>query len=284
MGETDLERTARLVNRYARKGFRAIDGWLCQGAVDLSMSLHACQCAHGIRGSVCEIGVHHGKLFTLLYLMTAGDEKALAIDLFEQQALNIDHSGRGALKILRRNLRAHAGEIDRLVVLAGDSTKIDAARILSEAGAPIKLFSVDGGHTEEIVAHDMATAAESICPGGIIIADDCFNETWPGVAVGLARFLGRVAGSRVIPFAIGGNKVFLTTADHAAIYREHLESTSIYCEFRIASRFHGHQVLVYQFVPDAWDVFKRTLWCRFKNSAVGRRLRAWRQARRERQA
>jgi hypothetical protein len=279
-----MERIDRLLKRYARRGFRSVGGWLCQGAVDLTMSLHECQRAQGIKGAVCEIGVHHGKLFTLLYLMTGGEEKALAIDLFEQQTLNIDHSGRGALKVFRRNVQAHAGDGNRLIVLAGDSTKIDGARILSETGAAVKLFSVDGGHTEEIVSHDMTTAAESICPGGIIIADDCFNETWPGVAVGMVRFLGSDAGSKIVPFAIGGNKVFLTTADHAELYRRHLESSRIYCEFRLPSRFHGHDVLVYQFVPDAWDVCKRTVWCRFKNGALGRRLRAWRQARRERQA
>ena len=274
----------RLLKRYARRGYRLPGGWLSRGAVDLCTALHECQRARGIRGAVCEIGVHHGKLFTLLYLMAESGDKALAIDLFEQQELNVDHSGRGVLEILRRNLRKHAGGVDRLVVVAGDSAEIDGRRILSETGAPVKLFSVDGGHTEDIVAHDMATAAESICRGGIIIADDCFNETWPGVSAGMARFLGGDAGSRIIPFAVGGNKLFLTTADHAELYRRHLEGTRIYCEFRLPSRFHGHDVLVYQFVPEAWDVFKRTLWCRFKNGVLGRRLRAWRQARRERRA
>jgi hypothetical protein len=272
-----------LLKRYARRGFRSVGGWLSKGAVDICVSLHACQRAQRVTGPVCEIGVHHGKLFTLLYLMAEGGEKALAIDLFERQELNVDHSGRGSLSILHRNLRAHAGDSDRLVVLAGDSTRIDAALVLSEAGGAIKLFSVDGGHTEEIVVHDLTMAAEAIRPGGVIIADDCFNETWPGVAAGMARFLGSRSGDRVAPFAVGGNKLFLTTPDHAVLYRRHLESSPIYCEFRLPGRFHGHDVLVYQFVPDAWDVLKRTLWCRFKNSALGSRLRAWRQARRERQ-
>lgn len=274
----------RLLRRYARRGYRSVDGWLTRGAVDLTLALYRCQRERGIGGPVCEIGVHHGKLFTLLYLMTDGDDKALAVDLFEQQELNVDRSGRGVLKLLRRNLRRHAGGDDRLVVLACDSSELDGARIMSEAGAPVKLFSVDGGHTEEIVAHDMMTAAESICPGGIIIADDCFNESWPGVAAGMARFLRSQAGPAIVPFAIGGNKVFLSAASHAETYRRHLAGTGIYCEFRVSSRFHGHEVLVYQFVPEAWEVFKRVLWCRLKNMPLGRRLRAWRHARQGRRA
>jgi hypothetical protein len=49
----------------------------------------------GITGNVAEIGVHHGRLFILLYLLTSPDERALAVDLFSGQERNIGSSGHG---------------------------------------------------------------------------------------------------------------------------------------------------------------------------------------------
>ena len=49
----------------------------------------------GIDGSLAEIGLHHGKSFIALCLGLVGDQKAYGIDVFENQSLNLDHSGKG---------------------------------------------------------------------------------------------------------------------------------------------------------------------------------------------
>ena len=49
----------------------------------------------GIRGAVSEIGVHHGRLFILLHLLTEASEASVAWDLFESQNDKADGSGRG---------------------------------------------------------------------------------------------------------------------------------------------------------------------------------------------
>jgi hypothetical protein len=58
----------------------------------------------GTRGSVGEVGVHHGRLFILLYLLAEPDERAFAIDIFDEQHLNEDHSGQGDRKVFEENL------------------------------------------------------------------------------------------------------------------------------------------------------------------------------------
>jgi hypothetical protein len=82
----------------------------------------------------------------------------------------------------------------------------------------VRLFSVDGGHTEEIMLHDMRTAEQSIVDGGIVVADDIFNAEWPSVSVGALRYLD--GGGALVPFAIGFNKVYFTGASHTSTYRE----------------------------------------------------------------
>lgn len=83
-------------------------------------------------------------------------------------------------------------------------------------GGKIRLFSVDGGHTSHITQCDLETVSNSLVDGGVIILDDYFNAAWPGVSEGTNRFfiLGNKTG--IIPFAIGGNKVFFTTNENYA--------------------------------------------------------------------
>ena len=96
-----------------------------------------------------------------------------------------------------------------------------AAEVRADAG-PVRLFSVDGGHTADITASDLALAEASLCPGGIVILDDYFNEAWPGVSEGATRYLG-AGTSTLVPVAIGGNKfVFTNSKELAGKYREAL--------------------------------------------------------------
>ena len=71
--------------------------------------------------------------------------------------------------------------------------------------------------TSEIVQHDMRTVQVSLVNGGVVIADDVFNESWPGVVEGTHRYLDEP--SSLVPFAIGFNKVLLTQREFADEYR-----------------------------------------------------------------
>lgn len=184
--------------------------WLCKALVEEQR-----RC--GVTGSLTEIGVHHGRFFIGLHLLSAPSEKSLAIDLFDDQATNIDSSGKGDKATFLRNLQRFGGGDEGLQILACDSTNLTGVDVLDRVG-PVRLFSVDGGHTAEIVASDMHLAAEVLTDGGIVIGDDVFNDQWPGVAEGTLRFLD--SSSDLVPFAIGFNKVLFTNPPHADAYRE----------------------------------------------------------------
>ena len=68
------------------------------------------------------------------------------------------------------------------------SLKPDKLRNLARGG--IRLFNVDGGHTEWIVFSDMSLAEATMAVGGIVIADDVFNQDWPGVSIGTLSLYG----------------------------------------------------------------------------------------------
>ena len=58
---------------------------MSRGAIELICRLGEAQREMGLAGHIAEIGVHHGRSFILLALLARASEKAVAIDVFEQQ-------------------------------------------------------------------------------------------------------------------------------------------------------------------------------------------------------
>src|SRR5262249_53414646 len=148
------------------------------------------------------------------------EERSLAIDVFGDQHLNVDGSGQGDRGKFLENTKRW-GSSRGLIVHQADSTTLDSATVRELIGSSVRLFSVDGGHTEEIVFSDMNLAEACLTRGGVVIADDVFNERWPGVSVGTLRYLKEGAG--LAPFAIGFNKVFFTQPDNVEIFLHAIE-------------------------------------------------------------
>jgi hypothetical protein len=105
------------LDRYAAGGHRKVQGWLEPVAIQL---IRAAAQAQGCSGPVCEIGVHHGRLFLLLHLLDPG-QKAVAIDLYEDQAQNVDGSGSGDSSMLDRNLAEHGGRLGSVAKVFANS-------------------------------------------------------------------------------------------------------------------------------------------------------------------
>jgi hypothetical protein len=211
-------KTRKELSRYLKHGHRFVSGWLLSGAIKMLVALAKAQEGWDIKGNVVEIGVHHGKLFILLSLFTREGEKAVAVDLFADQARNIDQSGSGNLDKFEKNVKRYAHP-SRVVIHEGDSTELSSATLIRLGGGPFRLISVDGGHTPEITVHDMATAEAALAPGGVIILDDCFNEFFPGVSDGVHHYFSDTQRT-IVPFAAGGNKTLFCAPEFAARYIE----------------------------------------------------------------
>lgn len=204
---------------YAAAGHRSVDGWLEPVAVRLVRRLDAGQRERDVRGHVAEIGVHHGRLLVLLALLRRPDEHALAVDLFEDQHLNVDGSGLGDRRALERNLRRWDPRAAEVRLVQADSSELDAGQLRALAGGGVRLVSVDGGHTAALTEHDLETACGALVPGGAVVLDDVFNGLFPGVAEG-ARAFFRASAAHAPVVAAGNKTVVCRTADV-----EHLTET-----------------------------------------------------------
>src|SRR4051794_35550378 len=106
------------VDRYLRYGCKFVKGWMQPAAALMIRTVSEVQIGLGVRGNIAEIGVHHGKLFVLLYLLRRETETAVAIDLFEHPFY-----GKNALNAFHTNMRRWADE-KHLIAHRGESTKI----------------------------------------------------------------------------------------------------------------------------------------------------------------
>jgi Methyltransferase domain len=193
---------------------RAVQGWLTDGAISAVIAFARWQDESNVLGDVAEIGVHHGKFFILLANLRRRHERAFAIDVFDDQHLNADKSGRGDFSAFMENLRQYASDVG-LTVLQKDSKTLTRADFYSGRKGSIRLFSIDGSHTAEHTRSDLATAAQLIGADGLILLDDFYNPDWPGVQEGFYRYLSDDSRD-VAPFAYGNNKLFICkVASHA---------------------------------------------------------------------
>jgi hypothetical protein len=85
-----------LLDDYAANGNQQVEGWLLPTAVEIIRHLAGVQQELGIHGPACEIGVHHGRLFLLLHLLTIPPERSVAIDLFECRTKTSTARAKGA--------------------------------------------------------------------------------------------------------------------------------------------------------------------------------------------
>lgn len=246
------------LERYLASGLNKVEGWLESYSAEFIATLSEVQRRAGYVGSVGEIGVHHGKLFIILLLTVSEGERAVAIDIFEQQHLNVDHSGKGDRAIFLANVERWVGGDAQVQVMAKSSLEVRQEEVLARCGK-LRLISVDGGHTEACAAHDLALAEAILHPYGVAVVDDYFNPCWPDVSTGVAKYLSS-PGSNLRPFAISASKVYLCAPTYATFYQSEIRKHFARSK---QSQMFGHAVDLYgthsinQEVPVVSDFVKR---------------------------
>lgn len=148
---------------------------------------------HQERGNVLEIGVHHGKSFIPLVCLLKDGEKAVAVDVFENQEFNYDKSGKGDYNKFMENLNKVFEDksiLDRVVVVKKDSSKVKKEEYKEYVNnEKYRIISIDGCHTKKCVFIDLINANASLSDDGIILVNDYLNYGWMGVKVGVDAFL-----------------------------------------------------------------------------------------------
>ena len=232
---------------------KRIKGWLAPLDFYIIKELILGQSNRGNDGSICEIGVHHGKSFIPMVIYSH-PAKCYCIDLFSNQSLNIDSSGKGDYSLFISNLKKFNIDRSRIFIEENLSTQVKPSSIIDFCGE-VRFFHIDGGHNYNVVKEDIKLALSVVNLNSIIAIDDCFRSEWPEVSMAIFRS-SELKKKEFIPFAIGFNKIYLCHKKMFRNYQEIIMSSKV-----ISSQFHksyeieenkGFKVLIFTtlYVPE----------------------------------
>jgi hypothetical protein len=154
--------------------------------------------------------------------VAAANENCLAIDVFGDQHLNVDRSGFGDRDIFLQNLELWTGDKNCQIIQASSMT-LSPSNITDRVGH-CRLVSIDGGHNEDCVISDLNLIEAAVIDQGIVVIDDFFNQSWPGVASGGSRYF-LDPSSRLKPFAVTPNKLYAARPAAHELYRSYLRKS-----------------------------------------------------------
>lgn len=193
--------------KFLTEGLDSVQGFLIPSTALYLSGIEYAQRGR-VPGGICEIGVHRGKSFLAMTVGLAEGDRAVAIDIFDAQHLNLEATSVNALRDFKVHLEKW-GLGGRVEIVEGSSLDLEDEGFLA-AGRRFRLFSVDGGHLAIHVLNDLRLAEATLVTGGIVAADDLLHSHYLGVITGVFQYFQ--SGGTLVPFALVPNKLLLTDA------------------------------------------------------------------------
>jgi hypothetical protein len=233
------------LERFNTHVFGHVEGWLGDRMWQIVNVIGTILDANGVHGNIAEFGVHHGLFLFLLNALRNENEVCFAIDVFDQQRLNVDCSGRGSLSVFLSHVETlMASQRSSFRIVQRDTTSFSTAEMINLFGRNgVKFFSVDAGHTVQHTCNDLTLVQEVLVPGGVVALDDYMSVHWPGVTEGFYRFMG-FQNRRLKPFIYFQNKLFLTTiSEHGPYLQQFRTAIEALCGDEVRSgRWKGVEI------------------------------------------
>lgn len=180
-----------------------VRGWFYHPDVTLFGALLAVQLGGFVTGDLLEIGTYRGKSAILLGYGLRPDEQLVVCDLFGRVM--------GHTHILQRQ-KAYA-DLEQAQFLANwdrwhqRRPEVHACESgdLDLDGRRFRFVHIDGCHSYQCVAKDVALAAQHAAEGAVIACDDYRTVQVPGVAAAVWQAVG---DGLLYPFAATGMKLY----------------------------------------------------------------------------
>ncbi len=196
----------------------SLPGWFRREAAHLLGLLDYAHESEGIQGDLFEIGVFHGKSTVLLAGMVDPKHETLGVcDSFQFRTPD----GVEPREVFLKNFHKVFPGAAFLRVYAKRSGELTRDEI-----GTCRLIHIDGAHSLTAVTADLQKASDCIDPRGVIVLDDAFRGTWPGVTEAIIRFLDN--DSRFSPLIIGFGKMALVPVEARGLYEPLFTSRDVY--------------------------------------------------------
>ena len=205
----------RLYSKIAQLG-----GWLGFADFCIFKTLIETQNELQNKNPLCEIGVHHGKSFIPMVLFSEGST-CHCVDVFENQKLNIDRSGKGDFRRFYSNLSKFNIEMDRVIIHKIYSTELNRSDLCKPTQS-IRFFHIDGGHNFKVVSSDLTLALECSDKNSVIAIDDVCRSEWIEVSEGVFSLYSMLEDYEFTYLAFGFNKLYLCHKSMISTYQKSL--------------------------------------------------------------
>src|SRR5215831_10551926 len=160
------------VDRYIAEGYETVRGMSSRFAATICGHLIRRQTELGIEGHIAEIGTFEGRFFIAMALGLAPGERALGIDTFSWP-------NAGLLDLFHSHCARHGLARERYVAIKADVRDLKPGDIRTALGGEVRFWHLDGDHSREQLAADLALAEATLHPRGIICLDDMLHPGYP---------------------------------------------------------------------------------------------------------
>lgn len=184
------------VDRYIAQGYETVRGMSSAFAATICGHIIRRQTELGIVGHIAEVGTFEGRFFIAMALGLSDGEHALGIDTFNwpnDGLLDLFHGHCARLGLARDRYTAIKANVRDLS--AGDIRKAFAGQT---AGQKVRFWHLDGDHSREALAADLALAEATLHPQGIIVLDDMLHPGYPLLIVAVHAWLEQHPDWRVL--------------------------------------------------------------------------------------
>jgi hypothetical protein len=228
--------------RYLKRHYATMPGFSSQYSAEVAVQLLAYQAARGITGHIGEIGALLGRSFIPLALAAAAPDICLAIDEFEWPA--------NVYERFLTNCRSFGVDMSRLMTIKADSTTLGAPEIVDRlGGGKIRYLHIDGGHTPDVLRHDLALGHALIEPGGILCLDDMLHAQYPELGTVVQCYLAAHADLVVFCIVdradlIAASKFLICRRDYAGAYQACLRDAFALDVFPDPAEFSSGEALI----------------------------------------
>ena len=143
------------------------------------------QTEFGVVGSFAEIGAFEGRFFIALAHALEPGQTALGMDVFTWP-------NEGVMARFEANCQRHGVAADHRVTWKVDSGKTTPAELLAKAGGQrVRLFHIDGEHSQAALTADLELATATMADGGLIVLDDMLHPGYPTLYLAVDAYLKR---------------------------------------------------------------------------------------------
>ena len=231
------------VDHYLADGFDRVRGMSSRFATAICAYLVHRQTELGLVGPVAEIGAFEGRFLIALALALAPDERAYGFDTFSWPDAGVQER-------FLANCAENGLEAARVAAIARDSRTIAAQEMPALVGGErVRFFHIDGDHTRESLAHDLALAEAVLHPQGIVCVDDMLHPEYPFLVLAVHDLLVRRPEMRLLCVIdrediVAAAKFLLCRANAVPLYEADLMQRFRSVQYTLGGDALGHLCVV----------------------------------------